>query len=69
MDMVPGIDGLYVCAGSSGHGFKLAPAVGGMMAGLILHGKGDDDDINLFSFDRFKQGKLVRGQYEYSILG
>ena len=69
MDAVPGVDGLYVCAGTSGHGFKLAPAVGKMMAGLILKGKRPEDDINLFSFDRFETGDLVRGQYEYSILG
>jgi sarcosine oxidase subunit beta len=69
MDAIPGFDGLFVCAGSSGHGFKLAPAVGGMMADLVLHGKSQDDDINLFSFDRFERGELVHGQYEYSILG
>ena len=69
MDAVPGYDGLYVCAGSSGHGFKLAPAVGQMMARLILHGKDPEEDINLFSFDRFERQELVHGQYEYSILG
>jgi sarcosine oxidase subunit beta len=69
MDGVPGVDGLYVCAGGSGHGFKLAPATGEMMAKLVLDGKTSQDDINLFSFDRFTQGKPVRGQYEYSILG
>lgn len=69
MDAVPGVDGLYLCAGTSGHGFKLGPAVGKMMAKLILEGKQKQDDVNLFSFDRFQTGKLVRGQYEYSILG
>lgn len=69
MDAVPGFEGLYVCAGGSGHGFKLAPAVGEMMANLILNGKHRDDDINLFSFNRFNEGRPVSGQYEYSILG
>jgi len=69
MDAVPGVDGLYVCAGTSGHGFKLGPAVGKMMAALILKGKKPQDDINLFSLNRFETGDLVRGQYEYSILG
>ena len=69
MDAVPGVDGLYVCAGTSGHGFKLGPAVGKMMAALILKGKNLQDDINLFSLNRFETGDLVRGQYEYSILG
>jgi glycine/D-amino acid oxidase-like deaminating enzyme len=69
MDAVPGIEGLYLCAGSSGHGFKLAPAVGKMMTKLVLDGKKPDDDINLFAFDRYEQGQPVKGQYEYSILG
>jgi len=69
LDAVPGFERLFVCAGSSGHGFKLAPAVGEMMARLVLHGKDPHDDINLFSFDRFDHGNFVRGQYEYSILG
>ncbi len=69
LDAIPGIEGLYVCAGGSGHGFKLAPAVGEMMANLVLHGKKPEDDITLFSFDRFEKGNLVRGQYEYSIVG
>lgn len=69
MDKVPGIEGLYICAGSSGHGFKLAPAVGEMMAKFILEGKGEEDDINLFSFNRFEENNLVKGQYSYSIIG
>ncbi len=69
MDAIPGIEGLYLCAGSSGHGFKLAPAVGKMMAKLVLEGKQPDDDINLFAFNRYEQGHPVKGQYEYSILG
>jgi sarcosine oxidase subunit beta len=69
MDELPSAKGLYCVAGSSGHGFKLGPAVGEMMAGLIVNGKKPDDDINLFSYRRFAEGKLVTGEYEYSILG
>lgn len=69
LDAIPGNDGLYLCAGSSGHGFKLAPATGEMMANLVLNGKAPEDDINLFSFDRFATGNQVRGKYEYSIVG
>jgi glycine/D-amino acid oxidase-like deaminating enzyme len=36
---VPGIDNLYVIAGSSGHGFKLGPAVGEAVAQLIETGE------------------------------
>ena len=69
MDGVSGFENVYVCAGGSGHGFKLAPAAGEMMANLALNGKQPDDDINLFSLDRFEKGKPVRGRYEYSIVG
>lgn len=69
LDAIPGTDGLYICAGGSGHGFKLAPATGEMMANLVLKGKDPEDDINLFSFDRFATGNQVRGKYEYSIVG
>ncbi len=68
LDAIPTVEGLYLCAGSSGHGFKLAPSVGGMMARFVLDGKGPEDDINLFSWDRFASDKLVRSQYQYSIL-
>ena len=68
-DQVPDYQGLYLCAGSSGHGFKLSPAVGEMVANMVIHGKGPEDDINLFSFDRFEKGELVKGEYDHDILG
>ncbi len=36
VDAVPGVDGLFVMAGTSGHGFKLAPALGALVAELTL---------------------------------
>jgi glycine/D-amino acid oxidase-like deaminating enzyme len=69
MDELPSAAGLYCMAGSSGHGFKLGPAVGEMMADLILDGKQPGDDIDLFSYQRFAEGRLVSGEYEYGILG
>jgi glycine/D-amino acid oxidase-like deaminating enzyme len=69
IDKVPGYEGLYLCAGSSGHGFKLAPEVGKMMAKLVLEGKQKEDDINLFSFDRFEANTPVRGQFANKIIG
>ena len=41
MDQV-GPEGSYVAAGFSGHGFKLSPAVGRMMAALITEGPSGD---------------------------
>jgi len=69
LDELPSASGLYCAAGGSGHGFKLGPAVGEMMAELIVNGKKPDDDIDLFSYRRFAEGRLVTGQYEYSIVG
>ena len=47
---VPGIDNLYMIAGSSGHGFKLGPAVGEAVALLIQ--AGDSPLLRPFSPDR-----------------
>jgi len=69
MGALPGVDGLYCTAGGSGHGFKLGPAVGEMMADLIINGEKPDADINMFHFNRFATGEGVTGRYEYSIVG
>jgi glycine/D-amino acid oxidase-like deaminating enzyme len=37
----------------SGHGFKLSPAVGRMMADLITRGRSDLADLRAFRLDRF----------------
>jgi len=69
VDEVPPGSGLFVCSGFSGHGFKLGPAVGLMVADLIT-GAGDPQfDPTLFRYGRFAEDQLVRGQYEYSIVG
>ncbi len=69
MGALPGLAGLYCTAGTSGHGFKLGPAVGEMMADLIINGEKPGADINMFSFNRFAEGGGVAGAYEYSIVG
>jgi glycine/D-amino acid oxidase-like deaminating enzyme len=57
-DWMPVLDqtavrGFYVAAGMSGHGFKLSPAVGRMMADLIVGGRSDLADLRAFRLDRF----------------
>jgi sarcosine oxidase subunit beta len=69
MGSLSGVEGLYCAAGTSGHGFKLGPAVGEMMADLIINGEKPEADINMFSFNRFAEGEGVVGRYEYSIVG
>ena len=50
---VPGIEGLYLACGFSGHGFMHSPAVGRLMAELILEGK-TDMDISSLALQRFE---------------
>jgi sarcosine oxidase subunit beta len=54
LDSVPSIDGLYIAAGFSGHGFGIAPAIGELMASKIL-GKKTSISLDAFSFDRFQR--------------
>jgi glycine/D-amino acid oxidase-like deaminating enzyme len=58
-----GPEGYFVAAGFSGHGFKLSPAVGQMMATLITEGPGGHPDLPTFRLARFAEGKPIRGTY------
>ena len=69
LDEVPGVDNLFCAAGSSGHGFKLAPVVGEMVAELVLRGALDSDEVSLFGCERFLSGDLMDGSYAHKILG
>jgi sarcosine oxidase subunit beta len=42
VDAWPGVDGLYVALGFSGGGFKMAPAVGALLASLVTSGERSD---------------------------
>ncbi|RMD62806.1 MAG: FAD-binding oxidoreductase [Alphaproteobacteria bacterium] len=59
---VPGIDGLTLAFGFSGHGFKLAPAVGLCLAQRTL-GQEMDIDLAPYAFERFAAGNLLSGAY------
>jgi glycine/D-amino acid oxidase-like deaminating enzyme len=58
-----GPTGYHVAAGFSGHGFKLSPAVGHMVAALITDGPGAHPDLSTFRLSRFAEGKPIRGTY------
>jgi sarcosine oxidase subunit beta len=55
--------GFYLAVGFSGHGFKLSPAVGDMVARLVIDGKHAGDDVHAFRLSRFAEGKPIRGTY------
>jgi glycine/D-amino acid oxidase-like deaminating enzyme len=63
---VTGIAGLYVCAGFSGMGFKISPAIGLVMSELLLDGCGKTVDIRAFRPGRFAEGQPIRAEYEYA---
>jgi sarcosine oxidase subunit beta len=61
-------EGVFVDAGTSGHGFKLAPALGRHVADLVL-GR-PDPRLAQFSPHRFEQGELLSAGYrDARILG
>ncbi len=67
VDAVPGTDGLFCVAGSSGHGFKLAPSIAEMTADLVTRGASPEP---IFSFARFGSALATPGGYpEHNILG
>ena len=68
LDETP-VRGFYVAAGMSGHGFKLSPAVGRMMADLITQGRSGLADLAPFRLDRFAaQAHAHGGAFSHSYL-
>jgi sarcosine oxidase subunit beta len=57
---IDGLDGLYLAAGFSGHGFMFAPAVGDMLANLIA-GDRVDPLLQEFSWQRFATRTIAEG--------
>ncbi len=68
LDRVPGVAGLFCAVGFSGHGFKLAPAVGKAMAELILEGRAASVNLTPFRLSRFAEGDLISSRYRYRVL-
>ena len=68
IDKVPGVEGLYVCTGFSGHGFKLSPAVGICMAELVLEGAARTVDITPLRITRFAEGDLNTLSYNFRVI-
>ncbi len=62
---IPGIRGLYVCAGFSGMGFKISPAIGLVMSELVLEGRANSVDISAFRPNRFAEHSPIKAEYEY----
>jgi glycine/D-amino acid oxidase-like deaminating enzyme len=69
IDRCPGVEGLYVAAGFSGHGFKMAPVVGTLATELVLDGMCRTLDIKALRFNRFDEKDLVTTPYGYGVMG
>jgi glycine/D-amino acid oxidase-like deaminating enzyme len=65
LGQVPGVEGLYLCAGFSGMGFKISPAIGLVISELILDGAATTVDIAAFRPTRFAEGKPIKAEFEY----
>lgn len=63
MGTAPHVAGLHYCVGFSGHGFKLAPAAGLLMAEHIVDGRATTLDLEPFRLERFAEGRELRVAY------
>lgn len=59
------LEGFYICAGFSGHGFMHGPIAGKLMSEIILDGQGNTVDVGALDLDRFKRGQLIQ---EYNVV-
>jgi sarcosine oxidase subunit beta len=59
------VNGFYVCAGFSGHGFMHGPISGKLMAEKILDGKFSSVDVSMLDLKRFEEGRLIQ---EYNVV-
>lgn len=68
LDGIDHVEGPFAAVGFSGHGFKLAPMVDVVMAGLITYGHVMSLDIEEFGLIRFSGGRLLESRYEMNVL-
>jgi glycine/D-amino acid oxidase-like deaminating enzyme len=61
-------EGFYVAVGFSGHGFKLSPIIGSMMAEFVTTGHCQEFDISRFRASRFAEGDLIGSNFGFNVL-
>lgn len=61
------VESLVVAAGFSGHGFKISPSVGQLVADLVVDGRSSVPEIpeTDFRLSRFAEGELLRSPHPY----
>lgn len=62
------VEGLWICAGFSGHGYKISPSVGELAADLVTSGTSSVADVDHrdFRLDRFDSGELLVSPHPYA---
>ena len=66
---LPGVEGLFCAAGFSGHGFKMSPAVGLLVAEMVIDGSAQAFDIQPLRAARFAEGELFQTAHDYKVMG
>jgi sarcosine oxidase, subunit beta len=70
IDRLPGLEGAYCAVGFSGHGFKMAPVVGQLLAEMVVDGKAAALDITPLRLARFAENDLVKTiSYSTGVMG
>jgi sarcosine oxidase subunit beta len=69
IDRLPGLEGAYCAVGFSGHGFKMSPVVGQLMAELVVDGGAKVLDIAPLRLARFEEKDPVTTPYAYGVMG
>jgi len=59
------VEGFFVCAGFSGHGFMHGPISGKLLTEILLDGVPHSVDISTLDLSRFEEGRLIR---EYNVV-
>ena len=68
IDELPTARGCWIVCGTSGHGFKLGPAVGDIVSDLAL-GRTPKYEVADFSLARFASGGQIENRYAETIIG
>jgi glycine/D-amino acid oxidase-like deaminating enzyme len=65
------LQGLWLCTGFSGHGYKISPSVGELMADLVVHGKSRHADVDHrdFRWERFGEQDPLVSEHPYAGAG
>ena len=69
IDRMPGAAGAFCAVGFSGHGFKMAPAVGQLLSELALDGRATTFDIHPLRASRFAEGEPFGGKTFAKVMG